>query len=154
MTIVNHMIHHKHNKHTVLLIILSPKLNLKHRSPHRLERSRITEVVINLAMLEFKDIVDERRDELSTSFVSVTTDFWTNPHQKDAFGARVADVIVLKYTLANGTSFSMSTKTAQSLGEHIITVCLLLTNRMFECFYLISYLLCIFHTGQAFSSNS
>ena len=78
-------------------------------------------------MLEFKHIVDERRDELGTSFVSVTTDFWTDPHQKDSFGALLADVTAPKYMLANGTSFFMSNKTAQSLGDNIIssTVCLL-----------------------------
>ena len=71
--------------------------------------------------------MDERRDELGTSFVSVTTDFWTDPHRKDSFCALLADVAAPKYTLANGTSFFMSKKTAQSLGDNIIssTVCLL-----------------------------
>ena len=72
-------------------------------------------------MLEFKHIVDERRDELGTLFVSVTTYFWTKPHRRDSVGALLADVTSPKYTLANGTSFFMSKKTAQSLGDNIIS---------------------------------
>ena len=51
------------------------QLDPKHRRPHQLERNRIVEVIMDLGMLEFKQIVNERRDELGNSFVSVTTDF-------------------------------------------------------------------------------
>ena len=55
------------------------KLNSRYCSPHRLERNCIIEVIIDLVMLEFKNLIDECRDALGTSLVSVTTDFWTNP---------------------------------------------------------------------------
>ena len=45
-------------------------LNAKHRGPHRLERNRIIEVMMDIAMLEFKKIVDERREELVNAFLS------------------------------------------------------------------------------------
>ena len=84
------------------------ELNPKHRPPHRLERNRITEVMIDLVMREMKQIVEEQRGVLSHSFLSVNTDFWTDTHRKECFGAIVADIIAEKYLLDDGRELFMS----------------------------------------------
>lgn len=96
------------------------ELNPKHRPPHRLERNRITEVMIDLVMREMKQIVEERRGVLSHSFLSVNTDFWTDTHRKECFGAIVADIIAEKYLLDDGRELFMSKKTAKRLGDQVL----------------------------------
>ena len=90
-------------------------LNPQHRPPHRLERIRITEVVMDLMAQEFSDILEERREELSESFLCGTTDMWTDSHRKEQFGALVINIIANKYRLNNGKELFMSKKTAKSL---------------------------------------
>ena len=45
------------------------KLNSRHCSPHQLERNCIIEVIIDLVMLEFKNVIDESRIANGTPFV-------------------------------------------------------------------------------------
>ena len=105
------------------------QLDPKHRQPHQLERTRIVEVIMDLGMLEFKQIVNERRDELGNSFVSVTTDFWTDSHRKEQFGALVADIVAGKYTMDDGRKFFMSRKTAKRIEDNI------LSDKVCTCIY-------------------
>ena len=47
---------------------------------------------------------------LNHSFLSVNTDFWTDTHRKECFGAIVADIIAEKYLLDDGRELFMSKK--------------------------------------------
>jgi hypothetical protein len=97
------------------------ELNPKHRPPHRLERNRITEVMIDFVMREMKQIMEERRGVLSHSFLSVNTDFWTDSHRKECFGAIVSDIIAEKYMLDDGRELFMSKKTAKGVGDQVLS---------------------------------
>jgi hypothetical protein len=72
-------------------------LNSFHSPPYHRERNRIVCVIMDYVMLEFSKIVSERRLLLGEGFVSVSTDFWTDPHRKEQFGALVADLIAPEY---------------------------------------------------------
>ena len=99
-------------------------LNDRHSPPHRLERTRIVEVMIDYAMLEFSKIVAERREELGDGIASASIDFWTDPHQKQAFGALIVDIVAFSYTMSGVQSSSaplfMSKDTAKRLGEKVV----------------------------------
>ena len=51
------------------------RLDSKHRTPYRLERTRIIEVLMDGAMQELGRIIRERRNVLGEGFVSASTDF-------------------------------------------------------------------------------
>ena len=73
-------------------------------------------------MLELlKKIVDESKEELCNAFMSVTTDFWTDSHRREQFGALVDDIIAAKYEFADGMTLFMSWKTAKSLDEDVLS---------------------------------
>ncbi|KAL7502257.1 hypothetical protein ACHAXN_000889, partial [Cyclotella atomus] len=92
-------------------------LNSKHRPPYGLERNRIVEVMIDYVASEMAKIIDEWRLELGDGFVSVSTDFWTNPHRREQFGALVIDLIArLYYVESHGKYMFMSKQTAERLG--------------------------------------
>ena len=115
-------------------------LNPKHRRPHRLERNRILEVMIDFAQLEFKKIVDERRNKLGCLFLFVTTYFWTESFHKVCFGALIADIITEKYKLKNDTTLFMS-----RMSLHHLFAMFVLSPLTSSCY--ISFLM----IGQAYS---
>ena len=79
---------------------------------------------MDITMLEFKKIADERQEELRNAFISVTTDFWMNSHCKEQFGALVPGIIVEKYEFAHGMTLFISRQTAKSFGEDVLsTMC-------------------------------
>lgn len=92
-------------------------LNPQHRSPHRIERIRITEVEMDLMVEEFTKILEERREVLNNSFLCGTTDMWTDPHRKEQYGALVFDIIANLYRFNDGREFFMSKETAKRLKE-------------------------------------
>lgn len=92
-------------------------LNPKHRPPHRLERIRILEVMMDYAIIEVSKILQERRDELGEAFMSGTIDFFTDPHRREAFGVFVIDTTAHSYHMANGQSLFMSKETKERLGR-------------------------------------
>ena len=99
------------------------KLNPKHSIPYRLERNRIIEVLIDIAMAEVRQILTERRDELGEAFASANIDFWTDKHRKEGFGVIVIDVLAEKYEVTIGDStmsLFMSRKTRARLGAEAI----------------------------------
>ena len=61
-------------------------LDPKHRPPDHLKINRIIEVMVDGAVLEFVRICNERRKLLRHGFISLTTDFVTDPHRKQSFG--------------------------------------------------------------------
>ncbi len=79
------------------------------------------EVMIDLVMREMKQIMEERRGGLSHSFLSVNTDFWTDSHHKECFGATVSDIIAEKYMLDDGRELFMSKKTAKGVGDQVLS---------------------------------
>lgn len=92
-------------------------LNSKHRPPYGLERNRIVEVMIDYVASEMAKIIDEWRLELGDGFVSVSTDFWTDPHRREQFGALVIDLIARSYYVeSHGKHMFMSKQTAERLG--------------------------------------
>ncbi len=72
-------------------------LDSNHRSPHCLKRTRIIEVLMDGAMLELSRIITNRCKALDEGFVSASTDFWTDSHRKEQFGALVINMIAEKY---------------------------------------------------------
>ena len=60
-------------------------LDLKHRPPDYLKTNRISEVLVDAAVLEFVRICNDRRKQLRHGFISATTDFVTDPHRKQSF---------------------------------------------------------------------
>lgn len=88
-----------------------------HSPPHRLERNRITVVLMDGMMLEISKILSERRYELHHGFVSGTIDGWTDSHRKESFMAFVIDFVAEKYHLTNGLTLFMSRQTKASLAN-------------------------------------
>ena len=73
--------------------------------------------MIDYVASEIAKIIDERRLELGDGFVSVSTDFWTDPHRREQFGALVIDLIAcLYYVESHGKHMFMSKQTAERLG--------------------------------------
>jgi hypothetical protein len=97
-------------------------LDSKHQTPYRRERNRIVEVIMDYVALEFSKIVSERRSVLGGGFISVSTDFWTNPHRKEQFGALVANLIAMSYSVeAWNRQLFMSEDTAKRLGISLVS---------------------------------
>ncbi len=93
------------------------RLNSKHRPPYGLKHNRIVEVIIDYVSSEIAKILEERRIELGEGFVLVATDFWTDPHHCEQFGALVIDLIARSYFGDSlGTYMFMSKQTAERLG--------------------------------------
>ena len=93
------------------------QLNPRHRPPYRLERIRIIECMIDYAKLELGLIMEERRLELLSGFLSGTIDFWTDSHRKQQFGCFVVDMIAEKYDMENGQALFMRRKTKSKLQD-------------------------------------
>ena len=75
------------------------------------------EVIIDYVSSEIAKILEEHHLELGEGFVSVTTDFWTDPHRCKQFGALVIDLIARSYFGDSlGTYMFMSKQTAERLG--------------------------------------
>jgi hypothetical protein len=72
-------------------------LDSKHPSPYCLERTQIIEVLMDGAMLELSRIITNRHKALDEGFVSASTDFWTDSHRKEQFGAVVINIIAETY---------------------------------------------------------
>ncbi len=72
-------------------------LDSKHCSPYCLERTRIIEVLMDGAMLELSRIITNCCKALNEGFDSASTDFWTDSHRKEQFGALVINMIAEKY---------------------------------------------------------
>ena len=99
-------------------------LNSKHRTPHQIERNQIIEVMMDCAMKELSNILSNRRAELRGGFVSASTDFWTDSHRKEQFGALVIDLVAEQYLVKGlGKYMFMSKETAKQLGGAIVVRC-------------------------------
>ncbi len=72
-------------------------LDSKCRSPYRLKRTQIIKVLMDGAMLELSRIITNHHKALNEGFVSASTDFWTDSHRKEHFGALVINMIAEKY---------------------------------------------------------
>jgi hypothetical protein len=96
------------------------QLNPKHHPPYCLECIRILGCMIDYAKLELGFIMEERRLELLSVFMSSTMDFWTDSHCKQQFSCFVIDMILEKYELENGQALLMSRKTRTRLQDHDI----------------------------------
>ncbi len=93
-------------------------LNSKHCPPYGLECNRIVEVIIDYVSSEIAKILEECRLELGEGFVSMATDFWTDPHHRKQFGALVIDLIACSYFVDSlGKYMFMSKQTAERLGD-------------------------------------
>ena len=96
------------------------RLDPKHRPPHRLQRNRIVECMIDYVLLELSKIIKERRDLLGDQFISGTIDFWTDPHRRKQYGAFVIDILANKYLLRNGSWKFISNETLGGLSSEIL----------------------------------
>ena len=97
-------------------------INSKHKLPYRLERNRIVECMIDYSMLELKQILYERRDELGEAFASINIDFYTDSHRKECFGVIILDILAEMYAIKIGnkmTNLFMSRKTKARLSQDI-----------------------------------
>lgn len=98
-------------------------LNPKHRSPHRLERVRIVNVILDYCMAELAKILSERCEALGGAFVSASTDFWSDPHRKEQFGTLVIDLTAYEYEVEGCDEYYfMSRETVERLGDLIVSV--------------------------------
>ncbi len=98
--------------------------NSKHRTPHQVERNQIIEAMMDCAMKELSNILSNRCAELRGGFVSASTDFWTDSHRKEQFGALVIDLVAEQYLVKGlGKYISMSKETAKLLGGAIVVRC-------------------------------
>jgi hypothetical protein len=98
------------------------RLDSKHRTPYRLERTRIIEVLMDGAMQELSRIIKERRDVLEEGFVSASTDFWTDSHRRQQFGALIINMIAEKYFVEDTEQWLfMSHETAMARGKKAVS---------------------------------
>ena len=98
------------------------RLDSKHRTPYRLERTRIVEVLMDGAMQELSRMITDRRSVLGEGFVSASTDFWTDSHRKQQFGALVINMIAEKYFVEGvERCLFMSRETAASMGKKAVS---------------------------------
>lgn len=97
-------------------------LDSKHRTPYRLERTRIIEVIMDGAMQELSRMITDRRSVLGQGFVSASTDFWTDSHRKEQFGALVINMIAEKYFVEDMDRWLfMSRETAAGMGKKTVS---------------------------------
>lgn len=99
-------------------------LDPKHKLPHHLETNRIIECMIDYAAAEMTRIIAERRKDLTSGFLSVSTDFVTDPSRKESFGVILLDIIAFKYRLNDGRTLFMSKETAKRVKEVLASVCI------------------------------
>jgi hypothetical protein len=92
-------------------------LDPKHRPPHNLAINRIIEVLIDGMVLEFVRIVDEHRKLLRQGFISLSTDFATDPNRRQSFGVVLLDLVAEKYDLNDGRTLFMSRETAKKCKD-------------------------------------
>jgi hypothetical protein len=79
---------------------------------------------MDYTMKELSSILSNRRAELGGGFVSASTDFWTDSHRKEQFGAFVVDLVAEQYMVKGlGRYMFMSRATAKQLGEAIVVRC-------------------------------
>ena len=97
-------------------------LDPRHRPPHHLEINRIIEVLIDGAVTEFVRIVKERRDLLRNAFISLSTDFVTDPSRHQSFGVVLLDLVAEKYELNDGRVLFMSRDTARRIANELLSV--------------------------------
>ena len=93
------------------------ELNPKHCPPHRIEQICITEVIADGAHLEFSKILEDHRSDLIEGFVSANTDFWTDSHHKEQFGALIVDVTAFQYVLEDGQAVCRSHSTRERIDD-------------------------------------
>jgi hypothetical protein len=86
-------------------------LDPKHQLPHHLEINRILEVMADYAMKELAAIIAEQREVLREGFISLSTDFVSDPVRKEAFGVIMLDLVAKKYRLNDGRTLFMSNAT-------------------------------------------
>jgi hypothetical protein len=97
-------------------------LNSKHKTPYRLERNRIVEVILDYAMLEYSQILTERRQVLGDGFVSVSTDFWTDPHRKEQFASLMGDLTAYEYVVEGADEWYFMIKaTVERLDKKVVS---------------------------------
>ena len=78
--------------------------------------------MIDYSMLELKQILYERRDELGEAFASINIDFYTDSHRKECFGVIILDILAEMYAIKIGnkmTNLFMSRKTKARLSQDI-----------------------------------
>ena len=113
------------------------RLNSKHRLPYGLERNRIVEVIIDYVSSEIANILEERRVELGEGFILVATDFWTDPHRREQFGALVIDLIATSYYVDSLDKYMfMSKRTAERLG-YVSFNCIMFYHVFMSIFYML-----------------
>ncbi len=97
------------------------RLDSKHRAPYCLERTRI-EVLMDGAMQELSRMIKEHRNILREGFVSASTDFWTDLHCRQQFGALVINMIDEKYFVEDTELWLfMSRETAETMGKKAVS---------------------------------
>ncbi|KAL7484517.1 hypothetical protein ACHAW6_010147, partial [Cyclotella cf. meneghiniana] len=92
----------------------------KHRTPYRIERNHIDDVLIDGRVLDKSKILSEHRDELGQGFLFASTDYWSNPHGKEQFGALVVYLTAEKLCQGYGYELCMSRETAKSPGKTMV----------------------------------
>jgi hypothetical protein len=98
------------------------RLDSKHRAPYCLERTRIIEVLMDGAMQELSRMIKECRNILREGFVSASTDFWTDLHCRQQFGALVINMIAEKYFVEDTELWLfMSHETAETMGKKAVS---------------------------------
>jgi hypothetical protein len=96
-------------------------LDSKHRAPYHFEWMRIIEVLMDGAMQELSRMIKECRNILREGFVLASTDFWTNLHCRQQFGALVINKIAEKYFIEDTELWLfMSRKTAETMGKKAV----------------------------------
>ena len=94
------------------------RLEPKHSPPYPLERTRILEVALDVAMDELVNIVRERRQATpGMGFISLTIDFWTDQHRRQQFGCAMLDLIAKRYHMSDGNCLFMSDATRNEIGD-------------------------------------
>jgi hypothetical protein len=80
--------------------------------------------MMDCAMKELSNILSNHCAELRGGFVSASTDFWTDSHRKEQFGALVIDLVAEQYLVKGLEKYMfMSKETAKQLGGAIVVRC-------------------------------
>ena len=78
-------------------------------------------MLADVAHLEFLKILEEQCRELGDGFESANTDFWTDLHQKEYFGALLVDVTAFHYELEGGQTVFMSQSTKEQIDDTLFS---------------------------------
>ena len=97
-------------------------INPKHKPPHALKINRIIEVLIDGAVLAFTRIVEEECKKLCFGFISLTTNFVTDPNHHQSFGVVLLNFVAQKYKLVDGQDLFMSKETADRISDKLQSV--------------------------------